>query len=211
MKHPRPEQWMEFLYDEIRDDDGEQIREHLSACPECRAKQREYESGMRALNSWRIEPSSKNRLIAKWVTSIKWAAAAALLLATGFASGMAGSRWTQGHASVQAAADRAVEAAQQKLKAELSTELQQISEKAIANVFVANQRQFEQLGISIATLQDEHKRSIYAALQELENKRASEYHSLRQDLEKVAVFTDANLKYAQRQLVQLANYSGPQN
>jgi len=215
---------MDFLYSELSSEQRAEVEQHLRACPICRQKQAAYLGTLKQLGSWNIDLPEKPKLAPEWSPAVKWAAAAALLVTTAFATGRFAtpsldSEKIQAQISgpleekitrdinlkiqqeAQLAAERALEMARRKLQTDLAVRLEEITEKAFANAASDS----EQLVQAMATLRDQNK-TLYATLQELETKHRNQYQNLRQDLEKVAVYTDESLRMTQRQFVQLASF-----
>ncbi len=225
MKHPNDEQWSEFLYGEAPARRQREIQGHLKACPACREKWQTLQGTLKQLDAWKLDMADEPQLPQKRSPLIKWAAAAALLVSTAFATGrFSKSGIDEGELQarisrpleqkidremqarlenqVALATEKALEAIRSNLETQFAAQLKALEEKAA--VSAASDK--EQLALALTTLRDQDK-AIYHAVQEIERKRETDYRALRQDLEKVALFTDQNLRNAQRQLVQLASFS----
>lgn len=232
MKHPTPEQWSDYLYGELAPVEREQLQAHLAQCASCRAQEEGLRATLASLDSWQVQAPPKrhkHHWTSAWGPGWKWAAAAALLLSTAFAAGRLSrpqvdwaefqarvakpleEKWRQEallNQKTQLAAARDLAEAREKMQAELAAKLQQVSDESLAKAAAlshARLEQLEQLTRSLAAVRDEDQRKIYTALQTFETQRVSEYRSLREDIERVALFADQNLRNAQRQLVHLAS------
>jgi anti-sigma factor RsiW len=84
MSHPTREEWMAFVYEELEQNEKRPLTEHLQACPECARRVEAWRGTMGALDGWRISARSRPVTRQPW---IRWAAAAAVLLAAGIAIG----------------------------------------------------------------------------------------------------------------------------
>src|SRR5262245_60486615 len=84
MKHPTPEEWMAFLYDEDEPVRHDALRTHAESCSECVDKLRAWRGSMQSLDEWpgRVE----NRRLNRQLSAVK-IAAAVLILAVGFGIG----------------------------------------------------------------------------------------------------------------------------
>src|SRR5262245_22895103 len=96
MNHPTSEQWMSYLYGELRADERAPLAAHLRNCPVCAAHVNGWQSAARDLDAWQIrargtEPSvnQARRHFARPL--VQWAAAALILLGAGLAFGRLGS------------------------------------------------------------------------------------------------------------------------
>ena len=85
MNHPEPAEWMEFLYGESTARRKQELEKHLNTCPECAAQVKTWQGSARSLDAWVLpHPQSAPT----WLTpTVKWAAAAALVLLLGFWAG----------------------------------------------------------------------------------------------------------------------------
>lgn len=81
MKHPAPEEWMPYLYQETSDISG--LEAHLSECEACRQQLRQWQALKASLDSWRL-PKRPNQSRSFWSARWRWAAAAILFLSMGF-------------------------------------------------------------------------------------------------------------------------------
>ena len=214
---------MEYLYDEMPSGEKKTLEAHLELCAPCREKKLDLRGTAASLGQWHVEVPARHRFSAQWQPAVKWAAAAALLVTTAFATGRM-SRPEINVAAIQAQVAKPIEEklerqmqiaqlasarAMKEFQAELSAKLREATEKAMTQSAANTRKQLEQLSVALAALREEDKKVLASTLQALETQRASEYRSLRQDLERVALFSDESFRSAQRQLVQLASYSQP--
>ncbi|MBN1844811.1 MAG: hypothetical protein JW810_03945 [Sedimentisphaerales bacterium] len=91
MNHPRPEQWMSYLYQESSDAETQELADHLKSCPTCREQLDKWQAAQRQLDAWRIGRSplaAAGR--ARWLGYLRWTAAAAVLIAAGYLAGRLG-------------------------------------------------------------------------------------------------------------------------
>jgi hypothetical protein len=207
-QHPSQEQWMEFLYDEIEVREKQAIEKHLESCAPCRETRARLSDTREGLDVWEATLPPRHRLAGGWFPWVKWAAAAAVLVTTAFATG----RFSRLPIDVAELRSEIAKPLREELSRELNAQLAEVrarSEKAVAEALAVNKQQVEQLARTVASLREEDRRAVYASLQELEAQQAGEYRRLRQNLETVAVLTDQSLKDAQRQLIQLAGYNTP--
>jgi anti-sigma factor RsiW len=85
MNHPKGEDWVPYLYGEIKPDLRRQLKEHLEGCAECREELQNWKSSLHRLDAWKL-PRTSARLDAI-MPFMKWAAAALLVLGLGFGFG----------------------------------------------------------------------------------------------------------------------------
>ncbi|HEX3797113.1 MAG TPA: zf-HC2 domain-containing protein [Verrucomicrobiae bacterium] len=183
MKHPRNEEWMEFLYGESSPEEAARLAGHLKQCGQCRAEVQRWERTRQTLDLGKVEmPKVRARAVAPW---LKWGMAAGFMLAIGFAVGR--------EISPGAAQARELRAS---LKAELSVEMAQqlASYKKAADEKAA-----------------QDNKVILEAIEKVNVDRVTDYAQLHKDLETVAVLTQNTFQQTQQQIVTLANYSRPEN
>jgi hypothetical protein len=233
--HPTQEQWMEYLYGEMESAGRKTLETHVKECGPCREKQGEFGGTMDLLDAWRVELPEKHSLAAtrnRFQPVVKWAAAAALLVTTGFAA----ARFSQPQVDVAAlkaeisaevksevqrplevkmdetieiAAEQAVANAREKLEMEVAARIQEIALRARSDALLAVRQELEELQLNLAAVRAEDRKTLNAALKKVENQWFTQLRMVREDLERVAVFSDESYRSAQRQLVQLAGYTQP--
>ncbi len=223
--HPSPEQWMEYLYGEMDSPERTSLETHLKACAPCREKKSEFGGTMESLDAWRVDVREKHSLAAgrqRFQTVTKWAAAAALLVTTGFAAArysqpavdVAGlqSKITESvKAEIQAPLEKRIEQEMQaRLEAEVAERMQEAALRAQSEAMLAAREQMEEVAAQLATLREEDRKRIMSALKTFETQIVAELRKTRQDLERVAVYSDHTFRQTQQQLVQLASFSLPE-
>jgi hypothetical protein len=229
MKHLTQEEWMEFLYQELPSERRRQAAQHLEVCAECRTQVEVWRQTMQHLETWNlpeVEASQPGRSLPS--RSWKWAAAAAVILATGIAVGrtsapqpdltalqqrleapLRASLQQQVQADLKQALEAQIRTGQEQVVTELSTQLQRVREQIIAQANGDLEQSLQSLSLRLSSLREEDKRELLATLKEMESQRIADLLAMRKDLETVAVRTAHSLRNAERQLVQLANYTQP--
>jgi hypothetical protein len=89
MKHPSQEQWMDYLYGELPKPQRADLAAHLKSCPSCAAQVARWGLVQDRLDEWKL-PEVKRPM--RFATGIKWAMAAAFMIAAlgiGFGAGRA--------------------------------------------------------------------------------------------------------------------------
>src|SRR5436190_14136004 len=76
MTHPKREDWMSYLYDELAASERSTLKAHLDSCAECRAQISVWQSAGAELNAWKL-PAHVPR--PRPFTFLRWAAAAAIV------------------------------------------------------------------------------------------------------------------------------------
>jgi hypothetical protein len=85
INHPKPEEWVPFLYGETKPALRRELKAHLQGCTECQQELRRWKLSLHRLDQWEL-PRTRARL-ELFVPFLKWAAAAAIVLGLGFGLG----------------------------------------------------------------------------------------------------------------------------
>jgi hypothetical protein len=211
MNHPTPEEWLRFVDDESPPAQAERLAKHLQSCGECAAQiaaWRRAVGKLRALESPSALPPPRQT----WFHHVAGLGlAAALVLGAGFGLG-----WLT--APKSRAPDAAILAEMRRdLRRELALDLLAAVSQNPAPKEDATQRQLRhgiqavlvQAGETWATRQlaasrVEDRRDTARAMAEIQTRFASEFLSLRRDLETLASTADADINLARLQINELA-------
>ena len=88
MNHPTRGEWVEYIYEELEPPEQERLAGHLEACAECRRAVEDWQAVMGGLDAWELkEPARTVRVLPRLV---RWAVAAAVLIAVGYGIGRLG-------------------------------------------------------------------------------------------------------------------------
>jgi hypothetical protein len=203
MKHPTQEQWMDFLYGELPRRERKQVEQHLQACEPCARQHTDYAQTLARLD--RDTGTKRAPSFVPFPAMLKWAAAAALLVTTGF---------TTARLAAPPLRPEVIEAQiagplREKLAREMderaareaeitAARLDAIARKAASDAALTQ----EQFAVALARLK-ERDAALYAAFKQVQAGWRTQHQALREDLEKVALFTDRSARSTERQLVQL--------
>ena len=87
MNHPKPEEWVPYLFGETTAVARRELRAHLRECQQCRGEVDTWKRSLVKLDSWKL---SRVRLSSDMLFPVlKFAAAAAIMLAVGISIGRA--------------------------------------------------------------------------------------------------------------------------
>jgi hypothetical protein len=87
MNHPKPEEWVPYVFGETTGPAKRDLRAHLRECQQCRDEVETWKRSLGRLDSWKL---SRFRLSSDMVLPLlKFAAAAAIMLAVGISIGRA--------------------------------------------------------------------------------------------------------------------------
>lgn len=194
-RHPTPEQWADYLYEELAPEVRASLDEHRRGCAACQRQLAEWRETMSALDAWKIRPRA--RPLELFTTIVRWAAAAVLVLGLG---------WLGGRLAAPEVPDSLRLRAE--VRADLEAELRrQFETRLQAALAAAEQRTGESLQVLAATwaaARAEDQQTTLALFQHAERQRLSDYAALRRDLETVAVVAQDAIGLTQQQLTQLA-------
>lgn len=199
LKHPGASEWMSFLYGECAPERRRELDTHLGACPACAGQVQTWRNSMNALDEWPLPAKRPARQ--QWLPMLKWAAAAAVVLAVGFGLG----RQTSGAKAEVAALKQSVS----QLTALVESEHNFNLSNSVAMTATANNETLRLLA-EYSRLQQEQRAAdqqvIKTALQTFDL-RLNRVHS---DLQTVAINTEAGFEQTHENLAQLASYTIPE-
>jgi hypothetical protein len=210
-KHPSEAEWMEYLYDEMGSAEKGALEAHVKECPPCQGKRDGLRGTQRSLDEWEVVIPAKHEFAAGWQPVAKWAAAAVLLVSTAFATGrmsrpaldvealqaqIARPIEARVEAQMTAATERALALAEEKLRAQLASRLKEVADKALAEAAANTKQQLEELAVTLAALREEDKSMLAAELEAYETQRMADYLKFREDLERVALFSQSVAQFA---------------
>ena len=210
MNHPTREEWMSYLYDELSSEEQSSLAAHLAVCPDCKTRVNDWRAARRNLDGWQL-PARQARLPLQGPL-MRWAAAAALMIAIGFGVGRFATPATANAGRIRAAIEPEI---RQQLRQEFTQLLRDELDKTASATLAASGEQtkhwVEDYAQALETKRTEDSQAIYAALNKLESQRLADFVSLKKDVDTVAWWTDAGLRRARQELVQLADYTQPAN
>jgi hypothetical protein len=197
---------MDLLYDELAPEQRSQIEVHIKKCAPCAQKRASFQQTRKRLDTWQVAFPEKPRIAPQWSPAFKWAAVAALVVSTAFATGLFAKPQIDPE-RIQAQISKPLE---EKISRELNSKLEQQAQLMIDLAARLDQISStrEQAARALAVLR-ERDAALYAALEELETKREGETRAIREDLEKLAVFTDQNLRKTRFEIGELAALNQP--
>jgi hypothetical protein len=182
---------MAFLYHEVAPEQKRELQSHLAQCPTCAEQVKGWRAGMMALDEWSLP--ALRRAPRRWQPMVKWAAAAAVVLAVGFAVG----RQISTSASELAALKTSV--AQLTETVERDRQLNTMNAAATANAEVL--RLLDEYARLDENGRAEDRKTVALALQNFESRLAR----LRAELETVAVNTQDSFQQTQEGLARLVS------
>ena len=210
MNHPTREEWMSYLYDELTAEEHSCLAAHLAVCPDCKTRVSDWRSARKNLDAWQL-PARPARVPLQRPL-VRWAAAAALMVGIGFGVGRFVTPATANAGKIRAAIEPEI---RQQLRQEFTQLLRDELDKAASATLAASGEQtkhwVEDYAQALEAKRTEDGQAINAALNKLESQLLADVFSLKKDVDTVAWWTDAGLRRARQELVQLADYTQPAN
>ena len=166
MTHPTHDELAAFLYDDELDPARRaEVARHVEACAQCGATLKSWRGVRTNLAAWQL-PGARTAPAATRPAGVglRWAAAAAVLLASGFAL----ARLTQKPADLSALRAELVRDVRQEVRRELAAELKDHAARQ-------------------ATWQAEFQDAVVDVINQLETRQVATYANLRRDVETVAL------------------------
>jgi anti-sigma factor RsiW len=180
MNHPKPEEWVPYVYGEAPANVRQKLAAHLNGCPQCREEIETWKRNLNRLDAWKMPGTARTRTPLA-IPFVRWAAAAALMLAAGILIGRATASKIdaeQLHRTVAAELRR-------DLDQELAPLVRQEVSKATSLTLASSHRYSDQVGQQVYVL-------------------------LKKDVDTVAVNAAVGLRRTAQRLVELADYKEPQ-
>src|SRR5579859_3389752 len=88
MNHPKPEEWVPYVYGEATAPARKQLNAHLSECAQCREEVETWKRSLNRLDTWKV-PRLRRSPPIFMAPFLQWAAAAAIMLLAGICIGRA--------------------------------------------------------------------------------------------------------------------------
>jgi len=185
MNHPTPEEWMSYLYAEASSKDQARFAAHLRNCHVCASQLNQWRAATNHLDAWRNADFSRQKR-----STLKHSAAFPKHTPSPFARPII--QWAAAAlilVGVFLGGRLGSTVDTQKLRTEIEPEIRR------------------QVIAEMEATRAADNRAFAAALQKLNSQRIADYVSLKKELDTVAVLTDAGLRYTERELAQLADYT----
>jgi hypothetical protein len=206
VKHPDAAEWMAFLYAEVAPERRRELEDHLAHCADCSAQLKTWRASNKALDEWQLPVMQRTSSAARaasrpWWPALKWAAAAAIVLALGFAFG----RQTAPNAAELAALKTSVAQLAEGMQQERGASL---SNSANIATTAANAETLRLLAEYSQLQESQHatdQQNLAVALRNFETRLGR----LRAELETVALNTENGFEQTHENLSRLVSFSAP--
>lgn len=182
MNHPKPEEWVPYVYGELSAAARQELSAHLLSCPQCRDEVQTWKHALHQLDAWKLPPARRQRFPLLAQPWLQWAAAAALAMLAGIWIGRVTAPKVDPH-ELQAIL---VPQLRRELQEDTAALVRQEVARAAALTLVSSQKYTDQVGQQV-------------------------FVALKKQVDTVAVNAAAGLRTTAEQLVQLADYSVPRN
>jgi hypothetical protein len=180
MNHPKPEEWVAYVYGETAGTVRRDLKAHLQACSDCRKEVETWKSSMARLDAWQV-PKKRGTWFPSALPMLRWAAVWVLILAAGVMIGRA----------------TAPKVDPESLRAAITPEIQKQVGAELAQF--AREEAARAAFLSLAS----SRRYTDQVAQQL-------YVVVKKDVDTVALNADEGLRHTAQQLVQLADFSPAQ-
>jgi len=176
MNHPKPEEWVPYLYGETTGSMRQEFKTHLQDCPACRQEIETWKRSMHQLDRWKL-PRAARMSAETRMPFFRWAAATMIVLMAGMVIGRA----------------TAPKVDAERLKAAIAPEIHRQVSAEVAQL--ARDEAAREASLTLAS----GRRYTDQIAQQL-------YVVLKKDVDTVALNADAGLRHTAAQLFQLADY-----
>ncbi len=180
MNHPKPEEWVAYVYGEAGSIARSELTSHLHACAQCREEVETWKRSLKRLDTWKL-PRYQRRRSELLTPVLQWAAAAALVLLAGIWIG----RITSPTMNPEKLRAMLLPELRQALHEETAALVRQEMTNATSVTLASSQRYTDQVGQQV-------------------------YLVLKKEVDTLAVNAENRLRNTAEQLVQLADYKVPQ-
>lgn len=195
---------MPYLYGESRPEVARELAAHLESCLQCREQLAGWRASVKRLDNWKLPRTGRADVMG--VSVLRWAVATLVLLLAGFAVG----RLTGPAVDTESLRSSIEPELRRQLTEELTSVVRaQVKEAAESTLHTAA-REAEAIAAAyvrgLQAQRAEDRRAVETALARLETERLTDLATLKQELDTLAVNTDAGLRQTTAGLVELAHY-----
>jgi len=195
MNHPNREDWVPYIFGETKSEARRQLRQHLAACPECRAEMQSWKRSLGRLNAWQVAAnrsaeSSPNQ-------GLRWAFAGCLVL--GLACAFLLGRLTSQSRDEAGLRARLSTELKREIQAGLDQNGHEEADKMTAAMVAVCREEMQNLLSS-------YDRTVSARLEDERMQRLAAWLALKKDVDTIAVNADAGLRDTEQRLAQMAVY-----
>ncbi len=199
MNHPSRDEFVPYVFGEAKPEVKRRLRQHLAECAECRDEVERWKHGLNRLDDWKLPRSVCYPQV--FQPLLRWAAAGAMACAILLAGFFAG-RFSAPKPSLAQVRQAVAMEVRQQLHQQLAQQLSAKLANATSDAVAASVAQTRQLLAVYAQAEEarraERARAIAVALDQLDRRwqaqRAADYMTLKEQLDTVAVNTDAGLR-----------------
>lgn len=206
MKHPAPETWMSYLYDEADSKERAELDAHLRECAACRQEVANWRGTMSRLDEDQATlalPPRGSRTNFRWQPVLRWALAACVVMCAGFAAGRYGMTSQE---QLRAEMANAREQMADEIRARYAEDLKTIVDAAVNATTLQNQDALSTIKQEFVEARATDQRQLLTVLDRMELQRTEDYRRLSGGLVRLARQTGDGFKQAEEQFNTLASY-----
>lgn len=217
MQHPKPEEWIPFLFGEADGDHERRLKTHLDECERCAAQLAGWSNTVGSLDRWklpRVAPVATPRRVR--TSPLALAAAVVIGLFAGrlifppssarpseaFQAAVRTEVETQMRRALLALNSGGdLKGLENRVRNELEATEAKLLEQARAQTETVVQKAIEQSSLA----REEDRLAVLALFKTAREQQQVDYYSLRKDLETVASLTDEALRHDRQRIIQLSS------
>lgn len=206
MKHPAPETWMSYVYDETDSRERAELDAHLHECATCREAVANWRGTMSRLDEDHATlalPPRRARTGFRWQPVVRWALTACVVVCAGFAAGRYG---TTSQEQFRTELATAREQMADEIRARYAEDLKTIVDAAVTATTLQNQEALASIKQEFVDARATDQRQLLTVLDRMELQRTEDYRRLSGGLVRLARQTGDGFKQAEEQLNTLASY-----
>lgn len=200
MKHPDSTEWIAWLYGEVTPERRLDLEAHLAVCPDCKARVGRWRETMGILDQAAV-PRMEEHTATVQVRRLRWLAAAAAVLVTGFLLGRLSGVSEAELRDQLARADARIRA---ELAVERETDLRSVSATTLEAMRAENRVLVAELARQIEAARDEDRAELLGVVETLDRRRAGEIAQVRGGLAQFASRAGTAFEQTQTQMRLLA-------
>jgi hypothetical protein len=146
MNHPKPEEWVAYIYGETTSALKRDLRDHLNSCDQCREEIGGWQRSLKGLDTWKL-PRARSTPLKLLLPMLSWAAAAAMVLFLGIVIGRATSPEVDLEKLRQALAPQIADQLRSEL-AEVARDSRRYTDQASQQVYVSVKQDVDMLAFN---------------------------------------------------------------
>lgn len=196
MKHPDRDEWAPYIFGEAPADKRKQLSAHLESCAECAEELSAWRRTLGRLDAWEVPESPRARR--DFQPLVRFALAACLILLAGIGIGRFGG-------SARADSElRRLQATMAESERNRAAALAESEQRMTAALHAQMNSMWQAVPALVNSLAEDDRRALAARFQQVADRHAADFVSLRRDIETVASIAQEEIQQANFKLLQVA-------